>query len=70
MEAKGQHHAPDALSPGKNLLVPTNRRPGGFRSRYGQLFGKQKSSGLAGFEHQAFQPVAESVFRLRYSGSS
>jgi hypothetical protein len=67
-EGEGSTSRPGRFIYGKEPRYPLNRRTGGFRSRSGRFL--EKSSGLAGFELQPVQPVAESVYHLHYSGPS
>jgi len=44
MGVSGQLHAPAALPPGKEPLVPIDRRLGGPQSRFGHSGGEVKNS--------------------------
>jgi hypothetical protein len=55
----GQLHAPAALPPGKELLVPLDRRLGGPQSRYGRGGEEKNSQPLPGIEPPIIQPVAQ-----------
>jgi ribosomal protein L28 len=68
IEVRGQHHSPAALSPGKNPGTHWTGNREGFEAGLDGFLAK--SSGLAGFETQAVQPVAESVYHRHYSDSS
>jgi hypothetical protein len=50
MEVSGQHHAPAALPPGKEPLVPIDRRLGGPQSSSGRGDVEKNSQSQAGIE--------------------
>jgi hypothetical protein len=59
MEVSGQLHAPAALPPGKEPLVPTDRRLGGPQSRYGRGDEQKNTQPLPGLELPIIQTVAQ-----------
>jgi hypothetical protein len=60
MEMSGQLHAPAALLPGKEPLVPLDRRLGGSQGRYGHSGEEKNSKPLPGLEPPIIQLVAQS----------
>jgi hypothetical protein len=60
MEVSGQLHAPAALPPGKETLLPICRRLGGPQSRSGYGGEEKNSHPLPGLETPIIQPVAQS----------
>jgi hypothetical protein len=60
MEVSGQLHAPAALTPGKETLVPLDRRLGGLLSRSGRDSEEKNSQPVQGLEtpdHPARSPA-------------
>jgi hypothetical protein len=59
MKVSGQLHAPTALLPGTEPLVPIGRKLGGPQSRSGGGGEEKNSQLLPGLEPQIIQPVAQ-----------
>jgi hypothetical protein len=59
MEVNGQLHAPAALPPGKEQLVPLDRRLGGLQSSSGRGGKDKNSQPLPGLEFQIIQTVTQ-----------
>jgi hypothetical protein len=57
MEVSGQLHAPAALPPGKEPLIPTDRRLDGPQSWSGRGGEEKNSQLLSGLELPIIQPV-------------
>jgi hypothetical protein len=68
MEVSSQLHAPAALPPGKEPLVPFGQRLGGPQSRFGCGGEEKNCQPLPGLESPIVQPVAQSLYRLSYPG--
>jgi hypothetical protein len=61
MEVSGQFHAPAALPPEKESLVPMNRKLGGPQNRSEHGSEERNSQPLPGFEPPIIQPVASAI---------
>jgi hypothetical protein len=59
MEVSGQLHAPAALPPGKETLVPTDGRLGRPQSRSRRGGDEKNSQHLPGLEPPIIQPAAQ-----------
>jgi len=59
MEVSGQLHAPAALTPGKETLVPIGYETGWVPSRSGRGGEDKNSQPLPGFDSPIIQPVAQ-----------
>jgi hypothetical protein len=59
MEVSGQLHAPAALLPENEPLVPLDRRLGGPQSRTGRSDEEINSQSLSGIEPPTIQPIAQ-----------
>jgi hypothetical protein len=59
MEVSSQLHAPTSLTPGKEPLVPLDRRLVGPQSRSGRSGEEKNSQPLPGIEPPIIQPVAQ-----------
>jgi hypothetical protein len=69
MEVRCQLHATAALPPGKEPLVPIERRLGGPQNRSGRGGEEKNSQPLPGLEPPINQPVAQrSTGNLQYPG--
>jgi hypothetical protein len=59
MGVSEQFYATTVLPPGKEPLVPIDRRLSGSQSRYGHGGEEKNSQPLPGLEHPIIQPVAQ-----------
>jgi hypothetical protein len=71
MEVSGQLHAPAALPPGKETLVPMDRRLGGPQSRSGRGGEEKNSQPSPEIElYNLYRPArSPALYRLSYHGS-